>query len=150
MYSLHCANGKPFGSWVLSVTVATTRHVAAPSDVRQSCAPDWRHWVAGTPGNSAQPFRSSTNEMTGAPPPPWYGTHLRSCQVAPWSVERNRRLEATRAQTTLVEGALSCASVGIGIWLGVGEGVDWAAPGMTAVQCAPPSRVRTSPPSSLE
>ena len=40
MYSLHCANGKPFGSWVLSVTVATTRHVAAPSDVRQSCAPD--------------------------------------------------------------------------------------------------------------
>jgi hypothetical protein len=104
--------------------------IAAPSAVRQiekGC--DWQSGAADA-ALRRRPFVLSANETSMLSRP--VGTE-RSTQVSPRSDERKRRVPATSAQTTVPDGALSCAMVGsvigdgdavgefVGVWVGVGD-----------------------------
>src|SRR5258706_812213 len=85
------------------------------------------HCDAGDPGELSHPSRKLMNAMS--PMGTDCGTP-RSCQVAPRSFERNRRVPPTRAHTMSPEGALRLADVGnvIGVPVGVATAVGaWLA-----------------------
>src|SRR5256885_11793052 len=125
-----------------SATLDTEVQCAPASVVRHMAAGPKVHRVPPGPLRETQPTWSSTNDRSVKNSP--VGSDC-SCQVVPRSVERKRYWFATRAHTTLADGALNWADVGIGIGpVGTGAGeAGAAAPGVASlVQCLPPPTVR--------
>src|ERR1035437_554481 len=132
---LESTNERPFLHWEPWMPFEPSNCQVAPASVVCHIAVDSKlHCVAAAPPVLSQPSPSVTNEITGCENPPVLGGNGRCSQVAPRSVERYRYWLTTRAQTTLVEAALSCADAGNTIgWAGltrtpavdgdVGEGV---------------------------